>query len=322
MLGFLKKTQIAPSPSLSPQSSPSAVKSDKSNKSDTSSKVPRPRDYPNAPKNYVKAMEKHFDHNMDELYNHLKSLSSKEQEGITAIIDGSHEFRRFLGITDPNSLKNKVNRKLHLGSSSRIKDVDAPIALAIFATKSNDPKRVGRSLERLDQSLGNLLRMKRNGQISYAVYQEASNRALTKLAQELGNLPTKEAFEKAVTIFEKSFLMDAQGTVRGRSSLSTGGLEEFVSSIDELKKKGGVMENLGIGDKFKESLNKMTTTAKNAIKLDDSWAKEHEEKIKEKMPQYLKNQKKNLEKDGGMGIVKDESSENESAKGKRVRFSS
>jgi len=294
-----------------PMSPPSSPKTDRSDKSHMSSDMPKGKNYP-TPHDYAKAMEKYFGYDMNELHDRIKILLPKEQ---AAIIDNSHEFRRFLGITDPNSLKNKVNRKLQLGSSSRIKDIDAPESLAIAATRSSDPKRVQRSLERLDQSLQNIRSMEKNGQIKPDQRREATNRALTKLAQELDKFPTKESFETAVRIFEKEFQTGPNGNVRGHSPLSNGGLEEFINSVNAINDKK--FKELGVDDKFKKSLQNLSIAAKNFLMIGADVEKIEQERIKAATPQHIKKRKEMLKREGVKSILKNDSPKKRSGAGNR-----
>jgi len=255
-----------------PTSLPSSPRADKSDKSAISSDMPK-REAFSSPKDYAKAMEKHVRYDMNELYDRIKNLSPEEQ---TAIIDNSHEFRRFLGIHNPDSFKNiaknKVNwLKQQISSSSRssprsslrIKDVDAPTALLIAATRSNDPMRVRRAWNHLDQRLQST----KSGM--------AKDRAIAQLAQELGNFKSKETVEKGVLIVAKQqFGMRDGFTPFDRNGencvisypmgrISNDDLEKFIESLNRIKDR---FKDLGDDDEFKKN---MDTMLKNVSSLRD-----------------------------------------------------
>ena len=246
-----------------PTSLPSAPRANKSDKSAISSDMPK-REAFSTPKDYAKAMEKHVRYDMNELHDRIKNLSPEEQ---TAIIDNSHEFRRFLGIHDQTSLKNKAQNKVNwlkqqISSSShssprpspRIKDVDAPEALLIAATRSNDPKRVERALDHLNQKL----QSKKCGM--------GKDRAIAKLAQELGNFKSKEAIEKAALILTKQFgTTPSQGGFREgppMDQIRIDDLEKFIESLNRIK---DTFKDLGDDDEFKKNINAALKNANSVL---------------------------------------------------------
>lgn len=178
----------------------------------------------NNPDHYGKEMGRHFGGDMDKLCAHVAQQSAEQQK---AVIDGSEALRDFLGIRNPNGFR---KRFLSSGSSSSpIQDSDAPIPLAIAATRSGKDTRVLRSLTRLDEIL------KKNPPTHRAspVYQQRVETAFSKLLQEFHELRTEAAQQKALELIERHF-----------SHLNPGAQADIVSLARNARGKQGISNEL------------------------------------------------------------------------------
>jgi len=184
----------------------------------------------NNPDRYARKIERHFGGDMEKLCAHLAELPAQEQK---AVIDGSETLRDFLDIRNLNEIRKKLSFS---ASSPRIADSAAPAALVLAATRSTKDTRVLRSLLRLEE----VLKTHPPGPLANQDYQQRVGTALGQLLQDLPQLPTEAARQKAVELIEKY-----------HSSLDFEARRKIVSLA------GNAKESPGIGDELKTRLRKL-----------------------------------------------------------------